>query len=150
MQANDARLIRGAALPTAAAGVIAVITSALVSGLEGAIGAVIAPVIVVIFFSISQLVVSWASRISPQTMMLAALVSYVLKVLAVLGFVIALGNATFLDTKAFAWSVVACTLVWIAAEVRLMKRMRVFYVEPGTAPPGVPAKTGGRRSDESP
>lgn len=148
MQANDARLIRGAALPTAVAGVIAVIVSALVSGLEGAIGAVIAPVIVVAFFSISQLVVSWASRISPQTMMLAALVSYVLKVLAVLGFVIALGNATFLDTRAFAWSVVACTLVWITFEVRLMKTMRIFYVEPGTTPPGVPAQSGGRRSDE--
>ena len=50
MPSHDARIIRGAAIPTAVAGLIAAVIAAAVVGTKGLIGAVFATLLVMAFF----------------------------------------------------------------------------------------------------
>lgn len=130
MQSNDARMLRGAALPTFAGGVGAVLIGLLAAGPKGALAAALATVVVIAFFSISAVVVSWAGRYSAQTMMLAALASYLVKILAVMVLVISMDGVTIWNTTAFGWSVIGLALLWIAAEFRVVLQRRPYIDEP--------------------
>jgi ATP synthase protein I len=130
MESSDARILRGAAIPTALAGVVAALISLLVAGPKGALGAVIGLVVVVVFFSISVFVVNWAAKISPQTMMAAALLSYAVKLVATFALIAALNGVTVWNPRAFAWTVIALVLVWILSEALVTVRSRTPYVEP--------------------
>lgn len=133
MQSNDARMLRGAAIPTAVAGVGAVVIGLLAAGGKGALAAALAAVVVSAFFSISALVVSWAARYSAQTMMLAALASYMVKILAVMLLVTIMDGVTIWNTKVFGWTVIGLALVWIAAEFRVALQRRPYIDEPENA-----------------
>lgn len=130
MESSDARILRGAAIPTALAGVLAALLSLLVAGPKGALGAVIGLAVVVVFFSISVLVVAWAAKISPHTMMAAALLSYAVKLIAMFALIAAFNNVTAWNPRAFAWTVIALTLTWIMGEALVTVRSRTTYVEP--------------------
>jgi ATP synthase protein I len=145
MESSDARILRGAAIPTGLVGVIAIVISLLTTGSKGALGAVIGVAVVIVFFTISVLVVNYTAKISPQTMMTAGLMSYAVKFLAVLGLVIALKNVTFWNPRAFAWTVVVLTLVWIMAETRALLQTRVIELAPGKEI----AKSADDRADQS-
>ncbi|RFS81920.1 ATP synthase protein I [Actinomadura pelletieri DSM 43383] len=130
MHTSDARMLRGAAIPAAAAGVGAVLIGLLTAGGKGALAAALASVVVIAFFSISALVVSWAAKISTQTMMLAALASYAVKILAVMVLVRAMDEVTIWNTTVFGWTVIALALLWIAAEFRIAMQQKLYIDEP--------------------
>lgn len=129
MQSNDARMLRGAAIPTGAAGAGAVLIALVPAGGKGALAAALATVVVIAFFSISAVVVSWAGRISAQTMMLAALASYMVKILAVMVLVTVMDGVTIWDTRVFGWTVIGLALLWIAAEFRVALQRRPYIDE---------------------
>ncbi|TDD85638.1 hypothetical protein [Actinomadura rubrisoli] len=134
MQPSDARILRGAAIPTVSAGVGAVLIGLLVAGAKGALAAALATVVVTAFFSISALAVSWASKVSSQTMMLAALASYAVKILAVMVLVTSMDGVSLWNTTVFGWSVVGLALAWIAAEFRVaLQKGRPYIDEPENA-----------------
>lgn len=134
MQSSDGRILRGAAIPTALAGLVAVVVGLLAAGTKGALAAALAAVVVVAFFSISALAVAWAAKFSSQTMMLAALASYAVKILAVMVLVTAMDGVSIWNTKVFGWSVVALALTWIAAEFRVaLQPGRPYIDEPENA-----------------
>ncbi|WP_067453080.1 hypothetical protein [Actinomadura macra] len=131
MQPSDARILRGAALPTAMVGVGAVLIGLLTAGAKGALAAALAAVVVIAFFSISALAVSWAAKVSSQTMMLAALASYLVKILAVMVLVTAMDGVSIWNTTVFGWTVVGLALTWIAAEFRVaLQKGRPYIDEP--------------------
>jgi ATP synthase protein I len=130
MQTSDARMFRGAAIPTSVAGVGAVLIGLVAAGAKGALAAALASVVVIAFFSVSALVVSWAAKYSAQTMMLAALASYLVKILAVMVLVTSMDRVTIWDTKVFGWTVIALALLWIAAEFRVVMQRRPYIDEP--------------------
>lgn len=140
MQVNDARILRGAAIPTTAVGVLVTVLLAVLGGPKGLLGAVLGFAVVVAFFTVGLLVVTWAARTLPHALMNIALLSYLIKVglLAVLLMVVR--GTTLFDTRAFGWAALVSTLVWVAAEVRIFVRMKIFYTEP-TAPAGVRVAT---------
>ena len=82
MLAKYAIIVRRAGALTAVAAAIMVAVSAALVGVKGLIGALVGVAIVTVFFGISVLVVGWAARISPQAMMVAALVTYLVKIVA--------------------------------------------------------------------
>ncbi|QXJ21772.1 hypothetical protein AGRA3207_002659 [Actinomadura graeca] len=132
MQPSDARIVRGAALPTAGVGVGAVLIGLLTAGAKGALAAALAAVVVIAFFSISALAVSWAAKVSSQTMMLAALASYLVKILAVMVLVTTMDGVSIWNTTVFGWTVVGLALTWIAAEFRVaLQKGRPYIDEPG-------------------
>ncbi|MBE1531126.1 MULTISPECIES: hypothetical protein [Actinomadura] len=131
MQPSDARMLRGAAIPTALVGVGAVLIGLLTAGSKGLFGAALAAVVVIAFFSLSALVVSWAGRISAQTMMLAALASYVVKILVVMVLVTLIDGVSIWNTTVFGWTVIGLALTWIAAEFRVtLQKGRPYIDEP--------------------
>ncbi|MGI8328952.1 hypothetical protein ACRYCC_03245 [Actinomadura scrupuli] len=143
MESSDARILRGAVIPTGVAGVVAIAASLVTAGSKGALGAAIGAVVVVAFFTISVVVVSYTAKISPETMMMAGLLSYAAKFIVVLAVVLALRDVTFWNPKAFAWTVVGLTLVWIVAETRTSLQVRVIDLAPGKEP----AKSAGSSPD---
>lgn len=138
-------LLRHTALPTALSGGVAVVLGALLGGAEGALGALVGTVLVVVFFSISAYVVDWASRISPQTLLLAGITSYVVKVLGMMVLISAFRDTTWWNTEIFGWTVVGLALIWIMAEVRITFDTRKTYIdEPANS--GAPRSPGRRGS----
>ncbi|MEU8797485.1 hypothetical protein [Spirillospora sp. NPDC048819] len=133
MQSNEARMLRGTAIPTAAAGVAAIVIGFLAAGGKGALAAALAAVVVIAFFSITVLVVSWAGKISAQTMMLAGLASYMVKILAVMLLVTSMDGVTIWNTKVFGWAVIGLALLWLAAEFRVTLQQRLYIDEPENA-----------------
>ncbi|MEV4353897.1 hypothetical protein [Nonomuraea sp. NPDC049625] len=136
MQANDVRVLKSAAIPTFAVGVVAVAVSLLTIGGKGALGAAIGTLLVGVFFSISVVAVSYAARVSPQMMAIAAMVSYLVKVVAIMVVLVSFRDTTAWNTQAFAWTVVVCTLVWTGFEVRAFMKTKILYVDPEAGVPG--------------
>ncbi|MDR8410583.1 hypothetical protein [Nonomuraea sp. 3-1Str] len=136
MQANDVRVLKSAALPTLGAGAIVAVVALVVAGGKGMFGAVVGALLVGVFFSISVVAVSYAAKVSPQIMAIAAMVSYLVKVVAVMAMLSAFGDTGAWNPKAFAWSVVVCTIVWTGFEVRAFMKTKMLYVDPEAKVPG--------------
>ena len=82
-QSNEMQLLRGAVKPTAITGLISVITSAILAGLPGFYGALLAQFIVVIFFTVTLGVSKISKDLDPLSTMGLALFSYTTKLLLV-------------------------------------------------------------------
>ncbi|WP_327087039.1 hypothetical protein OIE66_32620 [Nonomuraea sp. NBC_01738] len=136
MQANDVRVLKSAALPTLAVGAVAVVVSFFLAGGKGAIGAAVGILLVGVFFSISVVAVSYAAKVSPQMMAIAAMVSYLVKVVVIMVMLRTFGDTTAWNPRAFAWAVVVGTIVWTAAEVRAFIKTKMLYVDPDAKVPG--------------
>jgi ATP synthase protein I len=134
MQSTDARILRGAAIPTALAGVVAVLAGLLIAGGKGALGSAIGVALVLVFFTLGMLVVSYVSRLSQQLVMAAGLFGYLVKLVAVFALVAALNHVTVWNARAFGWTVLSLTIVWLAAEVNATINAKTPYVEPGRGP----------------
>jgi ATP synthase protein I len=130
MPATYVRIARHSALSTAVVAVIMAAVSLGISGTKGLLGAALGVALVAVFFSISVFVVGRAARISPQAMMIAALVTYVVKVLVLLLFVVHYSNTTVFNTRLFGLSALACILAWCAAQVYWSMKLKFLYVEP--------------------
>ncbi len=132
------RLVLRVAIPvTVAVGVIAAIIGALVASDPGkaVLGSAVGVVIVVVFFTVGQLVVGGVLRSNPQMALTVALMVYLLKIGALLIFIVLFQDTTLFDTKVFALTVLACTLTWTAAEVWVFSRTKVLYVDPNAPRP---------------
>lgn len=133
MQSNDARLLLHAVVPTLATGVIAVAVSAAVAGGAGAIGAVIGTVLVVLVMGAGLVVLQKTAKSLPQLFQMMGLLLYTTQILFVLLFLLAFKDTTLFDTKAFAFTLLGTTLVWIAAQTRGHMKAKILYVDPHSA-----------------
>jgi ATP synthase protein I len=132
MHSNDARILRGAAIPTALSGLVAIAAGLLLAGGKGALGSAIGVAVVLVFFTLGMLIVSYVAKLSQQMMMAAGLFGYLVKLLAVFGLVALLNRVTIWNTHAFGWTVLALTVVWLAAEANATMNAKSPYIEPGT------------------
>jgi ATP synthase protein I len=130
MPATYARIARRSALVTAVTAVIMAAVSLGVGGGKGLLGAVLGIALVAIFFAISVFAVGRAARISPQAMMITALVTYIVKIIVLLVFIVGLSSTTAFNTRAFGLSALACILVWCFAQITWSLRLKFLYVEP--------------------
>ena len=130
MIAKDGQVVRWSAALTSVVATVAVVLCAALIGAKGAYGALIGVAVVAAFFGISILVVGRAAKISPQVMMVTALVTYVVKFIAFLIVLIAIGKSTAFSGKSLGFTAIACILAWMVAQVVTAMRLRVLYVEP--------------------
>ena len=130
MLANYARITRWSAVLTAAVAAIMVGVSAAIAGSHGLIGALLGVALVAIFFGIDTLVIGRVARISPQAMMLAAIVLYLFKIIVLAIAVRALGGTSFFNAKLFGFTAIVCILAWCAAQVITSVKFKALYVEP--------------------
>ena len=143
MLAKYAIIVRRAGAVTAAAAAIMVAVSAVVVGAKGLYGALIGVALVIVFFGISVLVVGRAARVSPQAMMVAAMITYVVKIVA-LGIVVStLHGVTAFSGRALGFTALGCILVWSATQVITAMKVKMLYVEPEQEPQKPAARRGG-------
>src|SRR5689334_22237355 len=136
MESSDARILRGAVIPTGLAGLAAIVVSLVAAGSQGAFGALVGLVVVLAFFGISLLAISYSARVSPQILMPVAMGTYLFKIFAMLGLVVLLRDAIWMNGRAFGLTVVLCTFVWLIFEVRTFLRTKMLYVDPVSSGPG--------------
>jgi ATP synthase protein I len=141
MLAKYAIIVRRAGALTAIAAAIMVAASAALVGVKGLYGSLLGVALVIVFFGISVLVVGRAAKISPQAMMVAALVSYLVKFIALAIVLSMLHGVTALSGRALGFTALVCILVWSAAQTITAIKVKMLYVEPEEpAKPASPAR----------
>jgi len=142
MLAKYATIVRRAGAVTAVAAAIMVAVSAALVGEKGLIGALVGVAVVIVFFGISVLAVSWAARISPPAMMAAAMITYLVKIVALAIVLSALKGTTAFSTGALGFTALVCILVWCATQVITAIKIKMLYVEPEQQSPRQTARRG--------
>jgi ATP synthase protein I len=130
MLAKYATIVRRAGALTALAAAVMVAVCAAVVGVKGLIGALVGVAIVTVFFGISVLVVGRAARVSPQAMMVAAMITYLVKIVALAVVVSTMNGTTAFSTRTLGLTAIVCILVWSATQVIVTLKLKMLYVEP--------------------
>ncbi|MCX5393205.1 hypothetical protein ABZY68_13255 [Streptomyces sp. NPDC006482] len=131
MPSNDARILLHTAVPTAVVGVIATVVSGVVAGGKGAIGAVVGTLVVLLFMGIGQVVLQRTAKSLPHLFQAMGLMLYTAQLLVLFIFLALLKNTTLFDFKAFAFTLLATTVVWVAAQARAYMKAKITYIDPG-------------------
>jgi ATP synthase protein I len=129
MLASYGPIARRSAVITAGAALIMVVLSTVLGGAKGLLGSVLGVALVAVFFAISIIAVWLAAKISPRAMMVAALTSYVVKILVLLILVARFSNTTAFNGRLFGLTAIVCVLVWSGAQVLWSMRLKVLYVD---------------------
>ena len=128
--ASYAVILRRSAVVTAAAALVMVMLSAIAGGGKGLVGALLGVGLVIVFFGISAVAMSWAARKSPQVTMVTAISTYLVKILALLFLVVRYSATTAFNGKLFGLTVVVCVVVYTTAQALVSAWLKVPYVEP--------------------
>jgi ATP synthase protein I len=131
MPSNDARMLRGAALAAAPAGILAVILCAVIAGSKGLVGGLVGVALVFLFFGLGLAALARLTRDHPQVALTAGLLVYALQVLGVGVVIVVFKHTTLFNGKAFAWTVLATALAWIGGQVYWTLKGKYLYVDPG-------------------
>ncbi|MFC7919440.1 hypothetical protein [Streptomyces cinereoruber] len=131
MPSNDARILLHTVIPTAAVGAVATVVSGVVAGGKGALGAVVGTVVVLLFMGIGQLVLQRTAKSFPHLFQAMGLMLYTAQLLVLFIFLALLKNTTLFDFKAFAFTLLAATIVWVAAQARAYMKAKISYIDPG-------------------
>ncbi|MBT2524744.1 hypothetical protein J7E91_04680 [Streptomyces sp. ISL-99] len=142
MPSNDARTLLPVAVPTAAAGAIAVAVSGVVAGGKGAVGAVVGTLVVILFMGIGLLVLERTAKSMPQLFQAMGLMLYTAQLLLLFIFVAVFKNTTLFNPRAFAITLIVATVVWVAAQIRVHMKAKILYVDPDASKGKKPENTG--------
>jgi ATP synthase protein I len=124
------RVVRWSIALTSVVAAVAVVICALMGGAKGVYGSLIGIGVVAVFFGISILAVGRAARVSPMAMMVTALGSFVVKIVAFMIVLVVIGKSTAFDGRMLGFTALACILAWSAAQAVTAMRMQTLYVEP--------------------
>ena len=125
-------MLRSAGVSTLLVGFVGTVIGAVVASSQGLIAGVLGTLIVLVFFSVGQLVLGAVLKNNPQNAMMVAMALYLVKIGVLLILLLVLQDATFFAPKVFAGVIVACTLAWTLVEVWVFSRTKVLYVDPGS------------------
>ena len=118
-------MLRGAFLPTAAVGPVAVVVAATVGGGKAALGAALGFVIALAFFALGLVVMrKLDSAADPLRFLASALAVFMGQMIFLLVVIIALQGASWLDGTAFGITALAVALVWQVFQVIAFVRSR--------------------------
>lgn len=112
-----------------AEGVLA-IAAAVAAGAGAVVGVGIGAVIVGAFFTASTLVVAWVGRRNPKALMMTAVITYAVKVVALGVVLTVMPRDGFVQTRWMAAAVALGVIAWLAAHLRYVWTAKIFYVDP--------------------
>jgi len=118
---TERALLRGAIIPTSVAAIVSIALSTWLKGSAGLVGALLAQLVVVIFFATNIGAARLTRDLDPVMTMSIAMFSYMAKVIMLGVFLFLI--TTFVpesscDRKAFALSAVAATFAWLGGEIK--------------------------------
>ena len=130
---NEQDLMRGALIPTFAVGIIGIIVAALIKGKAGLLGALLAQLIVVMYFTVHLAVSAISRKLDPLTTFALAIFSYFAKI-ALLGLFLWLltryTSRETIDRTSFAVVALALTVAWLGGEIRSFLKLRIHLPLP--------------------
>ena len=130
MMTYYSRVVRWSIPLTSVVAAAAVVICALMSGSKGAYSALVGVGVVAIFFAISLFVVGHFARVNPMAMMVAALASFVVKIVAFMVVLAVVRHISAFDGRMLGFTALACILAWSAAQVGVAMKLNFPYVEP--------------------
>ena len=130
MTTQYARVVRWSMALTSVVAAVAVVLCATLGGSKGAYGALVGVGVVTAFFGISIIVVGRAARVNPMAMMVAALGTFLGKMIAFLIVLALLRHSTAFNGKMLGFTALACILAWSASQVITSMKLKMLYVEP--------------------
>ncbi|MCW2891875.1 MAG: synthase protein [Trebonia sp.] len=130
MTTQYARVVRWSMALTSVVAAVAVVLCATLGGSKGAYGALIGVGVVTAFFAISIIVVGRAARVNPMAMMVAALGTFLGKIIAFMIVLAVLRHSTAFNGKMLGFTALACILAWSASQVITSMKLNMLYVEP--------------------
>jgi hypothetical protein len=145
-------LLRGAVIPTALTGVIAMGLSAFIAGMPGFLGTLLAQFIVVIFFTITILVSRVSRNLDPISTMGLALFSYTTKLLFVGLFLWLLTTYTdreSINRTSFGVTAILLTLSWLGGEIASYTKLRIHLPLPGVSSSNSGNESGNQQGNKS-
>ena len=149
--------LRGAMVPTLAAGAAATVVLALTRGIAGGVSALVGVAIAVVFFGSGLLLMDKLVRDrDPMLFMAVGMAIYFAQVLMLLGILVIAGRIESLDSWAAGVAMLVAVLAWQVGQVRAWRRARVpVYDQPvetpssgGSEGPAEPGTSGTPRAGE--
>ena len=134
-KSNESLLLRGAFVPTLIVSIVAIAASAVIKGLSGFWGAVLAQFVVIIFFVIHIAVSRMTRNLDPISTMAMAMFSYFAKLCALGALLWAIAKYTDRATiprTAFGITAVALTIAWLWGEIASYMKLRLHLPLPET------------------
>ncbi|GHG56594.1 hypothetical protein [Streptomyces griseocarneus] len=133
MQSNDARTLLQCAVPTALAGVVAVVAGSVLAGGKGGIGAAVGTAVGGGIMAMGLFVLQRTAKSFPHLFQAMGLVLYVTQFLISAVVLAVFRDTSLFNTRAFAFALLAAVLVWTAAQTRAYMKAKIFYVDPDSA-----------------
>lgn len=124
-----APMVRAVALPSLAVGLVIAVIAFAVDGAGAFWSALAGALLASAFFATGQVVLHVLRSVPPATLLLVALLTYVLQVVVLLAvyasFVRDAGPGSAFSATAFGVAIIASTAVWIVGLIRVAKRERI-------------------------
>ena len=119
---------QGSILTSSVVAIFLIITMSVVNGKSGLVGALLASITVMIFFSIHLLVARVSRDLDPMATMALAMFSYFAKVIFMGVFLLLVTKFTdrsTVDRVSFAICTILITMAWLLGEIRSFLKLRV-------------------------
>jgi len=119
---------QGSILTSSVVAIFLIITMSVVNGKSGLVGALLASITVMIFFSIHLLVARVSRDLDPMATMALAMFSYFAKVIFMGVFLLLVTKFTdrsTVDRASFAICTIVITIAWLLGEIRSFLKLRV-------------------------
>lgn len=130
---DEANLIRGALIPTLAVGILGIILASIFRGRSGFFAALLAQLVVVMYFTVHIAVSSISRKLDPMTTFALAMFSYFAKI-ALLGVFLWLltrfTSRSTIDRASFGLVAIALTVAWLGGEIRSFLKLQIHLPLP--------------------
>ncbi len=113
-----------------AGGIVLGIAGALAGGWAAVLGVLIGTVIVGAFFTFSAVVIAWVGKTNPNTVMIAALFAYVIKVFVLAVILMTMPVDGPVNVRWMAGAIGLGVFLWLAAHMRYVWTLKLYYVDP--------------------
>jgi hypothetical protein len=126
-------LLRGALIPSLVVGVIAIIISTITQGNPGFMGALLAQLVVVMYFAVHIGISKISRNLDPMSTMALALFSYFAKFILLGAFLYVLTRMTSresIDRGAFGITAITLTFTWLGGEIRSYLKLKLHLPLP--------------------
>jgi hypothetical protein len=126
-------LLRGALIPSLVIGVIAIVVSTVTRDSSGFMGALLAQLVVVMYFAVHIGVSKVSRNLDPMSTMALALFSYFAKFVLLGAFLYVLTRMTSresIDRGAFGITAITLTFTWLGGEIRSYLKLKLHLPLP--------------------
>jgi len=130
---SESAMLKGALLPTVIVGAACIALFSLLKGLHGFYGALVAQVVVVIFFLVHLLISKLSQNLDPMATMALAMFSYFAKVMVMGAFLLVLTKFTsrdVIDRTSFGVTAIVLTAAWLGGEIKSYLSLKIHLPLP--------------------